>query len=76
MKLKIHITLLVSIFGFVQRTTFPSSPQPTFQSEAKCEVFVFIYIEIGINYHDKNFALRLALEVRLRETRKWPIEML
>ena len=34
---------------------------------------VFIHIEIGTSY-DKNFALRLALEVRLRETRKWPID--
>ena len=34
---------------------------------------VFIYIEIGTNYHNKNFALRLALKERLRRTRKWPI---
>ena len=33
---------------------------------------VFIHIEIGINYHNTNFALRLALKERLRETRKWP----
>ena len=41
---------------------FPSSSQPPFQSEAKCEAFVM-----------KNFALRLALKERLRGTRKWPI---
>ena len=35
---------------------------------------VFIHIEIGTNYHNKNFALRLALKERLRGTRKWPIE--
>ena len=29
--------------------------------------------EIGTNYHNKNFALRLTLKERLRETRKWPI---
>ena len=51
-------------------TPFPSSPQPPFQSEAKCEVSsllrrsVAIYIEIGTNYHNKSFALRLALKER------------
>ena len=35
---------------------------------------VFIHIEITTNYHNKNFALRVALKDRLRETRKWPIE--
>ena len=35
---------------------------------------VFIQIEIGSNYHDKNFALRLALKERFRRTRKWPIK--
>ena len=34
---------------------------------------VFIHIEIGSNYHNENFALRLALKERLRRTRKWPI---
>ena len=34
---------------------------------------VFIHIEIGTNYHNKNFALSLALKDRLRGTRKWPI---
>ena len=34
---------------------------------------VFIPIEIGTNYHNKNFALRLALKERLKGTRKWPI---
>ena len=34
---------------------------------------VFIHIEIGTNYHNKSFALRLALKERLRRTRKWPI---
>ena len=34
---------------------------------------VFIHIEIGTNYHDKKFALRLALNETLRETRKWPV---
>ena len=34
---------------------------------------VFIHIEIGTNYHNKSFALRLALKERLRGTRKWPI---
>ena len=56
---------------------FPSSPQPPFQSEAKCKVFVmksvFLHIEIGTNYHNKNFAFRLALKERLKGTRKWPI---
>ena len=55
---------------------FPSSSQPPFQSEAKCEVFVMkiiIHIEIRTNYHNKNFALRLALKERLSGTRKWPI---
>ena len=54
---------------------FPSSPQPPFQSEAKCES-VFIHIEIGTDYHNKNFALRFALKERLRETRKWSIGFL
>ena len=35
---------------------------------------VFIHIEITTNNHNKNFALRLALKNRLRETRKWSIE--
>ena len=30
-------------------------------------------MEIGTNYHNKNFALRLALKERLRRTRKWPV---
>ena len=34
---------------------------------------LFIHIEIEINYHNKNFALTLALKERLRGTRKWPI---
>ena len=35
---------------------------------------VFIHIEIiGTNYHNKNFALTLALKERLRGNRKWPI---
>ena len=34
---------------------------------------VFMHIEIGTNYLDKNFELRLALKARLRENRKWPI---
>ena len=34
---------------------------------------VFIHIEIGTNYHSKNFALRLALKERLIGTQKWPI---
>ena len=37
---------------------------------------IFIHIEIGTNYHNKNIALTLALKVRLRETRKWPISLL
>ena len=32
---------------------------------------VFIHIEIKTNYHNKNFALRLALKERLRGTLKW-----
>ena len=32
----------------------------------------FNYIEITINYHNKNFALRFALKERLQGTRKWP----
>ena len=34
---------------------------------------VFIHIEIRTNYHNKKFALRLALKERLRGTRKWPM---
>ena len=34
---------------------------------------VFIRTEIGTSYHNQNFALRLALKERLRETRKWSI---
>ena len=34
---------------------------------------VFIHIEIRTNYHNKSFALRLALKERLGGTRKWPI---
>ena len=58
---------------------FPSSPQPPFQSEEEFEVFVMkisIHIEIATNYHNNNFALRLALKERLRGTRKWPITVL
>ena len=58
---------------------FPSSPQPPFQREAKCEFFVMkisfhsYWNWSETNYHNKNFALRLALKERLRRTRKWPI---
>ena len=48
---------------------FLSLLQPLFQGESTCEVFVmnisFISIEIRINYHDKNFATRLASKERL-----------
>ena len=37
---------------------------------------VFILIEIGSNYHNKNFALRLGLKERLRGTQKWPIALM
>ena len=37
---------------------------------------VFIHIEIGTNYHHRNFALTLALKERMRGTRKWPIKLL
>ena len=37
---------------------------------------VFIHIETGANYHNKNFALRLAMKERLRGTQKWPIIVL
>ena len=53
---------------------FPSSLQPPFQDESTREVFVmnnlsvFIHIEIRTNYHNENFALRLALKERLRGT--------
>ena len=61
----------------IVNTPFPSSSQPPFQSKAKCEVFVmkisFSHVEIGTNYHNKHFALKLALKERLRGTRKWPI---
>ena len=40
---------------------------------AKLWKSVFIHIEIGTNYHNKSFALRLALKERLRGTRKCPI---
>ena len=35
---------------------------------------VFCHIQIGTNYHNKSFALRLALKERLRRTRKWSID--
>ena len=34
---------------------------------------VFILIEIGTNYCNKDFALRLALKKRLKGTWKWPV---
>ena len=35
---------------------------------------VFIHIEIGTNYHNKNFTLRLTLKERLlKGTQRWPI---
>ena len=34
---------------------------------------VFISIEIRTNYHDKNFAMRIASKERVRGTRKWSI---
>ena len=53
-------------------------PQSLFQSESKCKVFiqisVFIHIKIRVNYHNNNFALRLALKETPRGTRKWHIE--
>ena len=53
---------------------FPSSHQLPFQSEAKCYENQFSFIlKFGTNYHNKNFAVRLALKERLRGTRKWPI---
>jgi len=56
---------------------FPSSSQPPFQSEAKCEVlcyenqFSFI-LKLELIIITKNFALRLALKGILRGIRKWP----
>ena len=38
------------------------------------KISVFIHIEIGTNYHNKSFALRLALKETPRGTRKWPID--
>ena len=54
------------------------SLHPLFQGECKCEaieirISVFIHIKIKINYHNKDFALRLALKKRLGGTRKWSI---
>ena len=57
---------------------FPSSKKFHFQNEAKCETFV---VEMSFNYdankthfHNKGFALSLALKVKLFGTRKWPIQ--
>ena len=57
---------------------FSGSFQPLFQCESKCEVFVYEYqfsfiSKIRTNYHDKNFALRLALKERQRGTRERPV---
>lgn len=54
------------------------SLHPLFQGESKCEaieirISVFIHIKIKINYHNKDFALRLALKKRLGGTWKWSI---
>ena len=57
---------------------FPSSKKSHFQNEAKCETFVvkmsFISMTIKNHFHINDFALNLALKVRLFGTRKWPIE--
>ena len=57
-------------------TPFPSSPQPLFGSESKCEIFLMVIVS-NFNEIEKifmtDFALSLALKWRLRWTRKWPI---
>ena len=37
-------------------------------------ISAFVHIEIWTNYHDKNFAFRLALKERLMGTRKWSVK--
>ena len=75
-----QMTLQARLYSYrTNNRPFPSSPQPPFQREAKCEVFVMkisfhSYWNWNLRYyHKKNFALSLALKERLRETRKWPI---
>ena len=71
------IIILTLINIFHTNRPFPSSKKFHFQNEAKCETFV---VEMSFNYdankthfHNKGFALSLALKARLFGTRKWPI---
>ena len=63
--------------NLISNRPFPSSKKSHFQNEAKCETFVvkmsFICIIIKTHFHNKGFALSLALKVRFFGTRKWPI---
>ena len=58
-------------------SSFPSSKKSHFQSEAKCEAIVmemiFNYDAKKTHFHNKGFALRVVLKVRVFGTRKWPI---
>ena len=53
------------------------SADPASQSRLRAQslirISIFIHTEIRNNYHDKNFALKLALKERLSGTRKWSI---
>ena len=50
------------------------------ESDFKCKAFhmkiSFVRIKMKTNFHNKNYALSLALTMRLKATRKWPIKML
>ena len=56
---------------------FTSCCEPHFESGAKCKVYIMkitfhSYIN-KTNFHNKSFAVSLALIMRFTATRKWPI---
>ena len=70
----------MGLIDVIYNKPFPSSLEPLFQSESRCEDFEMklsfhswnSLMESRTNYHHKTFALRLVLKKRLKRTRKWP----
>ena len=75
-----HVVLVWRALKTLNRSLWTLTGQRDFKAKLSAKSLlwksVFIHIEIGTNYHNKNFALRLALKERLKGTRKWPITFL
>ena len=75
-----HVVLVWRALKTLNRSLWTLTGQRDFKAKLSAKSLlwksVFIHIETGTNYHNKNFALRLALKERLKGTRKWPIKFL